>query len=1290
MEILVDHSLGIPTDAILSVRCGGTRRQAPMETICNHPLKFPLGLGEVGEPLKIDLLQPLASARLVLHPYEDLYSISFQEKGGGRESRQRCSQLRQGLLGAARKYVQSLLHAVIQAKPPDPYAYMIEQLSAAQSKRPTVADIVSRPGSALGARRHPQDGMAVVAPPLPPPPPKTLPPAEQVRPVPPAEPPPSSSPPGRPRPPERELVHVDPAPRIPPPEPPAAAFAKHVPVPLPPPMEIVTKPVVGINGPVDVEAAPSVDLMDKEVPDDSLEQVRLQLKGRLEEAFRSGNLEEAVRKAIDPEADQPAEKPEMPEESPDLPGVEGPDEEIFGLKMQLRVLLADAVESKGLQKTLATEPLNFAEPDPKLRGELEVQESLYYIKQDLRTSLEGACETGELQKLLPPGTVANAPMELEDIKDKMRQLLQNSVSTGSLEQSLEKIKANPPEKVRACSADTSADAPPPPPATASSEKVEETETKAAVAKPARVRDESYAGMILQLSGQWFLNGQVGRYDFDDSTGWLSLGDVSVGRFLCKRMQETPLQNRGALFVIPSQFNAAEYPYHTDVVFHAEDYKHENGSGPRGQLAVHPAVAQFILDNAANVKREGGINALDEVLRKVPGLDMVNGYLRVEDLKSSKAQEETLRSVHWSWMRSPSGVVSPQTSGTSADANTKWASNRDGDSEYQMKVAELLLVAQYYGALKYAAESMRDSGRPASPSGRRTRKVYLMPLGTGVFHNSWEMIAKSMAKAVQMLDSEMISQLDISALARQGNPSEELNLQETFYRLNKNSADDSVESTKVMLREMLESAAETWPRMGSCKPPCDSLKGNIDHDPSDPGAEGPRISGRKLAPARKMPMMMPPWERPPGPWSERGGPPGHPGHPGHPWENFGPWGAPPFPDQPAAQHLGQQGPPGGGCRPPWGPFDGPPPRGPMGPDPGFGLGPPGPDWRPPFHVAHRPHGPPHGPTYGPAGAGWVPEALAQGPGRAQPGPGPGPMPSMPMPSVGPGPPWEGMRPRWPGPRFGPDGQELQDLEPPGPVGSPWLTPGGPPQGMPPGGPAMFLPGPHMAPALPPPGGPPSIISSGPLPAPGYMPPRPAAPMQLVRHIQAVQDVEVMSEASPEWAGLDRSPMRPGFSDVASDKGSVALGSMGSLSALSHVEDAASEAARALRAIAEEAEARMHSEQLHTEEVLAHQARHEQVLLRMAQELVDLRQAHQALAQAQVLWPSAQVTMALPWGCRDPCASEHHSLLRRIRSGAERSSRDPGRQVDWEAFQELVTEKDFLVYDPPQMLGALILL
>ena len=34
-------------------------------------------------------------------------------------------------------------------------------------------------------------------------------------------------------------------------------------------------------------------------------------------------------------------------------------------------------------------------------------------------------------------------------------------------------------------------------------------------------------------------------------------------------------------------------------------------------------------------------------------------------------------------------------------------NRDGDSEYQMKVAELLLVAQYYGALRLGSGSAME-------------------------------------------------------------------------------------------------------------------------------------------------------------------------------------------------------------------------------------------------------------------------------------------------------------------------------------------------------------------------------------------------------------------------------------------------------------------------------------------------------------------------------------------------------------------------------------------------------
>lgn len=39
--------------------------------------------------------------------------------------------------------MQSLLHAVIQAKPVDPYAYMMEQLSAAQSILPCLFALIN-------------------------------------------------------------------------------------------------------------------------------------------------------------------------------------------------------------------------------------------------------------------------------------------------------------------------------------------------------------------------------------------------------------------------------------------------------------------------------------------------------------------------------------------------------------------------------------------------------------------------------------------------------------------------------------------------------------------------------------------------------------------------------------------------------------------------------------------------------------------------------------------------------------------------------------------------------------------------------------------------------------------------------------------------------------------------------------------------------------------------------------------------------------------------------------------
>lgn len=66
-------------------------------------------------------------------------------------------------------------------------------------------------------------------------------------------------------------------------------------------------------------------------------------------------------------------------------------------------------------------------------------------------------------------------------------------------------------------------------------------------------------------------------------------------------------------MVPAQLNGEEYPSATRVVHHVADYKEDIRGGPRGQLAAHPAVAQFLLDNAQSVERPKGINAADQIV-----------------------------------------------------------------------------------------------------------------------------------------------------------------------------------------------------------------------------------------------------------------------------------------------------------------------------------------------------------------------------------------------------------------------------------------------------------------------------------------------------------------------------------------------------------------------------------------------------------------------------------------------------------------------------------------------------
>eukprot|EP00434_Breviolum_minutum_P029638 symbB.v1.2.026203.t1/scaffold2557.1/size76417/8 len=237
MEVQVTDTFGLEDDVLVSIRYGTVRRQAPLESVKSHPFKFPAQLEELSEPLKIDLLKPVASTRLVLHPKEEHYSIGFEQEDsiamglhimagtpdaeanpGPKETSSKDSAStakdyleQKGLL----KYVQSLLHAVIQDKPADPFSYMIEQLTAAKSKSTTCERIMSRPTSAISrptsAVARPTTSRPVSARPNPP---KQKPVAEAPAPRedPPSFPEPVSPPPKRERPPMREIPEQSPLP----------------------------------------------------------------------------------------------------------------------------------------------------------------------------------------------------------------------------------------------------------------------------------------------------------------------------------------------------------------------------------------------------------------------------------------------------------------------------------------------------------------------------------------------------------------------------------------------------------------------------------------------------------------------------------------------------------------------------------------------------------------------------------------------------------------------------------------------------------------------------------------------------------------------------------------------------------------------------------------------------------------------------------------------------------------------------------------------------------------------
>ena len=280
------------------------------------------------------------------------------------------------------------------------------------------------------------------------------------------------------------------------------------------------------------------------------------------------------------------------------------------------------------------------------------------------------------------------------------------------------------------------------------------------------------------------------------------------------------KNDAAFFVLPSQLNGAEYPNENHIVEEVEDYKYDNTGGPRGQLAVHPAVAQFVLDNAANDEREGRINAVREILAREEltpaGFSLKNGYLQMPKTYNSKftPDEGAYDAEKWEryvelWKQSlhqirllmtedvaVSGLTPSKASWTTAEhkVNLVYASavpldgsgymgdgnptgpKKETQKLMQKQIANLVLLEQYLAAMRKAAAQGIANGKKIN--------IFLMPLGGGVFNNEWEDIYVSIAKAVELLTIEERGSLNIQVLTWAGNPGEFANAARCLTALNK--------------------------------------------------------------------------------------------------------------------------------------------------------------------------------------------------------------------------------------------------------------------------------------------------------------------------------------------------------------------------------------------------------------------------------------------------------------------------------------------------------------------------
>ena len=213
-----------------------------------------------------------------------------------------------------------------------------------------------------------------------------------------------------------------------------------------------------------------------------------------------------------------------------------------------------------------------------------------------------------------------------------------------------------------------------------------------------------------------------------------------------------------VFCIPAQMNGTEYQNETDIVYNLQSYVDYPTIGSAGQLAAHPVVAQFILDNAENTDTpDKGINNIREVLHTInigvkpdePHLVLQNGYLLLMENNTINVTDNIdimpdatntrnidgclnlnamklliARSVSMIGHNRP--VTGPYNIGDIAYASAMPYNNRylpgrhRKTARYSRILALMILYAQFNALLQYAI--------------RETKDIVLLPIGSGAPNN----------------------------------------------------------------------------------------------------------------------------------------------------------------------------------------------------------------------------------------------------------------------------------------------------------------------------------------------------------------------------------------------------------------------------------------------------------------------------------------------------------------------------------------------------------------------------